>query len=69
MATANPSAVVIEPLLSVSDLSRILQIPTATIYQWHYRGIGPTPIRVGKHLRWRPREVDAWLRQQESHRG
>ncbi len=35
-----------------------------TLYQWKYRGTGPKPLKVGRHLRYRWSEVDAWLDQQ-----
>jgi excisionase family DNA binding protein len=51
----------VEQLLSVKDLSRVLQVPVSTIYQWRHRGEGPPPIRVGRHLRFDPADVSAWI--------
>ena len=48
-------------LLSPLELAGILGVPVTTIYGWRGRGYGPPAIRVGKHLRWRPEEVEAWL--------
>lgn len=53
-----------EHLMSVGDLSTVLQVPAATIYAWRYKGIGPTGLRVGKHLRFRPSDVHAWIQKQ-----
>ncbi|MFJ9394619.1 helix-turn-helix transcriptional regulator [Streptomyces californicus] len=47
--------------VSVEDLADELQIPKSTIYGWKNRGHGPAWIRVGKHLRARRTDVDAWL--------
>ncbi|MDH2392356.1 helix-turn-helix domain-containing protein [Streptomyces sp. HNM0663] len=47
--------------VSVDDLADELQIPKSTIYGWKTRGLGPTWVRVGKHLRARRTNVDAWL--------
>ncbi|MGW2226832.1 helix-turn-helix transcriptional regulator [Streptomyces formicae] len=47
--------------VSVDDLADELQIPKSTIYGWKTRGLGPTWVRVGKHLRARRTAVDAWL--------
>lgn len=47
--------------VSVDDLADELQIPKSTIYGWKTRGLGPNWTRVGKHLRARRTEVDAWL--------
>lgn len=47
--------------VSVDDLAGELQIPKSTIYGWKARGLGPVWKRVGKHLRARRTDVDAWL--------
>ncbi|MFF1743879.1 helix-turn-helix transcriptional regulator [Streptomyces mirabilis] len=47
--------------MSVDDLADELQIPKSTIYGWKTRGLGPAWVRVGKHLRARRTDVDAWL--------
>jgi excisionase family DNA binding protein len=57
---AAPSRVVPQ-LLSVPELAKLLQVPVATIYRWRHRGEGPEPIRVGRHLRYDPADVAAWL--------
>jgi hypothetical protein len=38
-------------LLESTDVSEYLRIPTATLYSWRRRGIGPRAFRVGKYLR------------------
>ncbi len=48
-------------LLSVGDLSELLQVPVGTIYQWRQRGEGPKGIRIGGHLRYDPVDVAGWL--------
>ncbi|MEO3936371.1 helix-turn-helix domain-containing protein [Dermatophilaceae bacterium Soc4.6] len=48
-------------LWSVQDLSRYLQIPVGTIYQWRHRGEGPPALRLGNHLRWEPDAVYRWV--------
>jgi predicted DNA-binding transcriptional regulator AlpA len=48
-------------LLSVGDLSGMLQVPVATIYQWRHRGEGPRPMRLGKYLRFDPADVASWI--------
>jgi len=53
-------------LLSPLELAAILGVPVTTIYAWRGRGYGPPAIRVGKHLRWRPEEVEAWLTRRAS---
>lgn len=48
-------------LLSTGEVAAFLTVPVATLYQWRHQGIGPRGIRVGRHLRYRRQELDAWL--------
>lgn len=48
-------------LLTVQELADLLQVPLKTIYTWRYKGIGPPAVPVGKYLRFRPKDVAAWL--------
>lgn len=48
-------------LLSPTELAEYLKIPVKTIYNWRSEGAGPRGIRIGKHLRYRQRDIDAWL--------
>jgi predicted DNA-binding transcriptional regulator AlpA len=58
------STATIEPLWTVEDVSAFLGVPVATLYQWRYRRTGPRASRVGRHLRYDPADVRAWLAQQ-----
>ena len=51
-----------ERLLSPDDVAAFLGVPVTTLYQWRYKGVGPRGLRIGRHLRYRQDEVDAWLR-------
>ncbi|NIH88248.1 helix-turn-helix transcriptional regulator [Amycolatopsis granulosa] len=53
-----------QKLLSIEDLADYLGIPKGTLYQWRTKGYGPTGRRVGKYVRYRPEDVDAWIEQQ-----
>lgn len=48
-------------LLTPEQLSEFLGIPVGTIYQWRYTGTGPVALKVGRHLRYRPEDVETWL--------
>lgn len=50
-----------ERLWTPSEVARYLGVPVRTLYAWRYRGEGPPGLRVGKHLRYRRTEIDAWL--------
>ncbi len=48
-------------LWTVQDVSDYLGVPVKTLYRWRTTGQGPTARRVGKHLRYRPDDVEAWF--------
>jgi excisionase family DNA binding protein len=55
------AAVAERPLLSMAELSSYLGVPRQTLYAWRYLGEGPRSIKVGKHVRYRPEDVERWL--------
>jgi excisionase family DNA binding protein len=61
---------VTERLWSVDDLASYLGVPRATVYVWSSRRIGPRGVRVGRYLRFRRADVEAWLDEaQREHQG
>lgn len=54
----------IQGLWTVHDVSAFLAVPVGTLYQWRHRGLGPPALRLGKHLRYEPAAVHAWLAEQ-----
>jgi excisionase family DNA binding protein len=48
-------------LWGVDELSAYLGVPVQTIYQWRTKKYGPPGRRVGKHVRFRPEDVEAWV--------
>ena len=50
-----------ERLLSAQDLADYLEVPVKTIYTWRHRNTGPRGFRIGKHLRYRWRDIESWL--------
>ena len=66
-AKTNPNDASREPaeaLLTVADLAAYLGIPVATIYRWRYRREGPIGYRIGRHVRYRSRDIEQWLEAQ-----
>lgn len=53
-------------LLSPQQLAELCQVPLGTVYRWNHLGTGPRALKVGKHVRYRAVDVDAWLEQQAS---
>lgn len=47
------------------EVSRFLGVPVPTLYRWRYLGTGPKAARVGRHLRYLPADVLAWVREQQ----
>ena len=52
----------VEPLWSVDDVASYLAVPVQTLYRWRKYRTGPKAARVGKHLRYNPADVRAWVR-------
>jgi excisionase family DNA binding protein len=48
-------------VMTIEELAEYLRIPVRTAYYWRQSGDGPTPYRVGRFLRYRRDEVEAWL--------
>lgn len=51
--------------LTVEEVSERLGISPKTIYSWRARRppFGPPAFKVGKYLRWRPADIEAWIAQ------
>jgi excisionase family DNA binding protein len=54
-----------ESLLSISDLAAHLGVPIQTIYDLRHHGRGPHGFRIGRELKFRASEIEAWLRRLE----
>jgi excisionase family DNA binding protein len=48
-------------LLTVDDLADLLGVSKKTIFSWRARSLGPRGIRVGRHLRFDPKDVETFL--------
>lgn len=55
-------------LLTPGDVAGQLGVPVKTLYVWRTKNGGPRGIRVGKHLRFRQADVDAWIEAQADKR-
>ena len=53
-------------VLSLSELAAHLHVPVQTMYDLRSQGRGPRGFRVGRELRFRLTEVDAWLARLEA---
>lgn len=50
-----------ERLWTLEETADFLQIPTSTLYKLNHKRTGPRFFRVGRHCRYDPRDVAAWL--------
>ena len=55
-------------LLDAQQLADYLRVPLATVYQWNSRGGGPASIRIGRHVRYRRSDIEAWLEERTTRR-
>ncbi len=48
-------------LMTPRQLSDYLGVPVQTLANWRWREEGPKWIKLGRHVRYRPNEVERWL--------
>lgn len=59
----NETASTDEHLLTPKDVSEFLGIPTKTLANWRSERIGPLPLRIGCHVRYRAADLNEWIEQ------
>ncbi|MFD8652878.1 helix-turn-helix domain-containing protein [Streptomyces mirabilis] len=52
--------------LTPDDIAEIFGVPLETVYQWRKKRTGPPGFRIGKHLRYDPSDVRAYVTQRKS---
>lgn len=55
-----------EPVLTLSELAVRLHVRLQTLYDLRSHGRGPRGFRVGRELRFRASEIEAWLSRMEA---
>lgn len=53
-----------DELWTPAQVAEYLQIPIRTLHQWRYMNVGPRAAKVGRHLRYRKSDLDAYLARQ-----
>jgi predicted DNA-binding transcriptional regulator AlpA len=53
-----------DDLWTIERTSQYLGVPVGTLYQWRHRRTGPRASKIGRHLRYDPAEVYAWVKGQ-----
>ncbi|MEU1190433.1 helix-turn-helix domain-containing protein [Streptomyces sp. NPDC005859] len=51
--------------LKPDDVAEIFDVPVETVYQWRKKRTGPPGFRIGKHLRYDPADVRAYVDQRK----
>jgi predicted DNA-binding transcriptional regulator AlpA len=55
----------VDRILNTSEVSRITNVPIATLRWWRHQGMGPRSFRLGpRKVMYRESDVQAWLDQQ-----
>ena len=52
--------------LTPEDLAAMLAVPIETVYHWRKQRTGPPGFRVGRHVRYDPTAVQAWVTKQSN---
>jgi excisionase family DNA binding protein len=52
-----------EPLISMAEVASRLGVPLETFRRWRKHGAAPLGYPLGKHVRFRWSEVEAWLQE------
>ncbi|KJY36250.1 MULTISPECIES: helix-turn-helix domain-containing protein [Streptomyces] len=50
--------------LTPDDIAELFDVPLETVYAWRKKRTGPPGFRVGKHVRYDPTAVHAWIADQ-----
>jgi excisionase family DNA binding protein len=66
METTTHPETPLSPVVTLSQLADQLGVSVQTLYDLRSQGRGPRGFRVGRELRFRVSEVDAWLAQLEA---
>lgn len=51
-------------MLKAQEVADGLGVPLTTLYSWRATGKGPRGFRVGKYVRFKAADVEAWLERQ-----
>jgi excisionase family DNA binding protein len=50
-----------EALMTEQELAEYVRVSLRTVRKWRAEGTGPPYLRAGRQIRYRKRDVDAWL--------
>lgn len=66
MVAKRPTIKAGRPMAGAQVVAEYFGLPLSTLYdqRHHKRGVGALAIKVGRHLRWRWEDIEAWLDEQ-----
>lgn len=50
-----------DEFMTVEELAQHCRVAVRTVYWWNRRGTAPTRVRLGRAVRYRRSDVEAWL--------
>ena len=50
-----------DKLLSPDDVQELYNIPVTTLEKWRSLKVGPPYHKLGKHIRYKPKDVEQWI--------
>ncbi|MFJ2176448.1 helix-turn-helix transcriptional regulator [Streptomyces sp. NPDC087851] len=53
--------------LTPDDIAAMFGVPLETVYAWRKKRTGPPGFRIGKHVRYDPAAVRAWVNDRMAH--
>ncbi|MCO1581646.1 helix-turn-helix domain-containing protein [Crossiella sp. SN42] len=56
-----------DPLWTPDELAEFLKVPEKTLRCWRSKQKGPAWRKIGKHVRYAPEDIRAWLAAIDSH--
>ncbi|MEY9846210.1 excisionase family DNA binding protein [Streptacidiphilus sp. BW17] len=56
-------------LWTLDEVATFLGVPKQSVYQMNWKGTGPRSYKVGRHRRYDPSDVRAWLDTRSSDAG
>ena len=61
MRGTSPVTTADHELLTITEVADLLRVPVATLRYWRHRDTGPRSFRIGRHVRYRPEDVEEWI--------
>ena len=55
------AATTAEPLLTVKDVAKLLNLAVRTVWRRRSAGEIPPPVEIGGSVRWRPDDLKSWI--------